>query len=200
MAGKKRGPPSDFLLATSYERCLMNCRVCSMPPQQASSECGCGPLPPRDIETNSPVGMNARSRDRVSVACAFMPSRKMMIDRDHMRLRYALVLAAGLAAGCSGGGDDLPRESVSGTVTLDSQPLADGVIQFMPAGDGGRARPRAAVGEVGSGALRSRAAVSPSPATRDWFPASTTWPSTRPRRASRPSRSKSAGGSRCPRN
>jgi hypothetical protein len=44
-----------------------------------------------------------------------------------------LVLAAGLlAAGCSGG-DDLPREPVSGTVTLDNQPLADGVIQFTPA-------------------------------------------------------------------
>jgi hypothetical protein len=61
--------------------------------------------------------------------------RKMMIRYDHVRLRYTLVLAVGLVlTGCSGGGDDLPREPVSGTVTLGGQPLADGVIQFNPVG------------------------------------------------------------------
>jgi hypothetical protein len=56
-----------------------------------------------------------------------------MICCAHSRFRYILVLAVGLAAGCSGSGDDLPREPVSGTVTLDNQPLATGVIQFSPA-------------------------------------------------------------------
>jgi hypothetical protein len=58
-----------------------------------------------------------------------------MIGRQHGRFTHVLVFTAvGLAAaGCSQSGDELPREPVSGTVTLDSQPLADGVIQFMPA-------------------------------------------------------------------
>jgi hypothetical protein len=37
-----------------------------------------------------------------------------------------------VVSGCSGG-DELPREAVSGTVTLDGQPLPGGVIQFTPA-------------------------------------------------------------------
>jgi hypothetical protein len=41
--------------------------------------------------------------------------------------------AIGLAAGCSGATDDLPREAVAGTVTLDGQPLASGTISFTPA-------------------------------------------------------------------
>jgi hypothetical protein len=60
----------------------------------------------------------------------------MMIGCDHVRFTHALFLAVGLAAaGCSGSGDDLPREPVSGTVTMDGQPLIDGVIQFNPAGE-----------------------------------------------------------------
>jgi hypothetical protein len=35
--------------------------------------------------------------------------------------------------GCWGSGDDAPRESVSGTVTLDGKPLASGAIRFFPA-------------------------------------------------------------------
>jgi hypothetical protein len=35
-------------------------------------------------------------------------------------------------SGCSLSGDNLPREPVSGTVTLDGQPLASGTIQFTP--------------------------------------------------------------------
>jgi hypothetical protein len=60
-----------------------------------------------------------------------------MFSCTHVRLLYVLVFAAGLAAGCSGS-DDLPREVVSGTVTLDGQPLDDGVIQFTPAGGSGQ--------------------------------------------------------------
>ena len=59
-----------------------------------------------------------------------------MIGRDRVRFTHALVLAAGLAAaGCSTSGDDLPREPVTGTVTLDGQPLANGVISFNPVGE-----------------------------------------------------------------
>jgi hypothetical protein len=35
-------------------------------------------------------------------------------------------------SGCSGSEDNLPREAISGTVTLDGQPLATGNIQFTP--------------------------------------------------------------------
>ncbi len=37
--------------------------------------------------------------------------------------------------GCSGGGagDELPRESVTGKVTVEGKPLASGTIQFQPA-------------------------------------------------------------------
>jgi len=56
------------------------------------------------------------------------------------RLSAAIVVLAalGLAVGCSGSGDDLPREPVSGTVTLDNVPLANGTISFVPVtGTGG---------------------------------------------------------------
>jgi hypothetical protein len=54
------------------------------------------------------------------------------------RFSLALLLAAVLAApGCAGSEDDLPREAVSGTVTLDGKPLADGSIQFTPATNAG---------------------------------------------------------------
>jgi hypothetical protein len=43
-----------------------------------------------------------------------------------------LVVSAGFI-GCGGGGDDLPRQQVSGSVTLGGQPLALGRIQFEPA-------------------------------------------------------------------
>jgi hypothetical protein len=62
-----------------------------------------------------------------------------MIGHHKGRLSSALVVfaALGLAVGCSGSGDDLPREAVSGTVTLDGQPLANGTISFSPAGGSG---------------------------------------------------------------
>ena len=37
-----------------------------------------------------------------------------------------------VAPGCSGPGDDLPREAVWGTVTVDGKPLASGAIRFTP--------------------------------------------------------------------
>jgi len=45
---------------------------------------------------------------------------------------FGLVLCQALA-GCGGAGDELAREAISGTVSLDGQPLATGVIQFRPA-------------------------------------------------------------------
>jgi len=44
------------------------------------------------------------------------------------------MLALGLS-GCGGSSDDLPREAVSGSVTLGGQPLAKGTIQFAPTSD-----------------------------------------------------------------
>jgi hypothetical protein len=46
------------------------------------------------------------------------------------RLSLAIVVAC---AGCGAAGDGLPRQPVTGTVTLDGQPLARGVITFTPA-------------------------------------------------------------------
>jgi hypothetical protein len=44
----------------------------------------------------------------------------------------ALIFLA--SGGCGdGGGDDLPREPISGTVSYDGKPLANGTIQFQPA-------------------------------------------------------------------
>jgi hypothetical protein len=58
-----------------------------------------------------------------------------MIVCDKRRFTSLLVVAAfGVAAGCSGATDDFPREPVSGTVTLDGQPLANGTITFSPTG------------------------------------------------------------------
>jgi hypothetical protein len=38
-------------------------------------------------------------------------------------------------AGCGAASDGLPRQPISGTVSLDGQPLATGVITFTPAAD-----------------------------------------------------------------
>jgi hypothetical protein len=43
------------------------------------------------------------------------------------------LLATASYAGCGGAEDALPREAVSGTVTLDGQPLPHGVLQMLPA-------------------------------------------------------------------
>ena len=49
-------------------------------------------------------------------------------------IRYVLLSTALLMTfgGCSEKSDGLPREAVSGTVTLDGQPLPKGLIQFLP--------------------------------------------------------------------
>ncbi len=47
------------------------------------------------------------------------------------RIILGLALLCGPLVGCAGS-DGLPREAVSGTVTLDGQPLPDGAIQMIP--------------------------------------------------------------------
>jgi len=56
---------------------------------------------------------------RLVLSCVFLP----------------LGLLAGLC-GC-GPGDSLPRQEVSGNVTLDGQPLSDGSIEFQPVATAG---------------------------------------------------------------
>ena len=63
---------------------------------------------------------------------------------------FALALGS-LAAGCSQPLDDLPRVPVAGTVTLDGQPMPEGVIQFFPAGDAKQERTAGANGEIKDG-------------------------------------------------
>jgi hypothetical protein len=46
--------------------------------------------------------------------------------------RGAMLGATLILAGCGSGGDGLARESVSGAVTLEGQPLEQGSIQFVP--------------------------------------------------------------------
>lgn len=58
----------------------------------------------------------------------------IMRNRAQIFCRLSAVVAIAAAAGCSGGGDDLPRVAVSGTVTMDGQPLPEGLIQFIPEG------------------------------------------------------------------
>jgi hypothetical protein len=58
-----------------------------------------------------------------------------MIEAHRWRSRRAWRLIACMlaAAGCSADvGDGLPREYVAGVVTLDGQPLAEGLIHFRP--------------------------------------------------------------------
>ncbi|AGA31255.1 hypothetical protein [Singulisphaera acidiphila] len=54
------------------------------------------------------------------------------------RIQFSSVILLTALGGCEGGqGDDLPHQAVSGTVTLDEQPLAHGFIQFQPMGSEG---------------------------------------------------------------
>ncbi|MFK7777010.1 MAG: hypothetical protein QM501_02655 [Gimesia sp.] len=46
--------------------------------------------------------------------------------------RSALVLCAMVLCSCSGSGKEIERAAVSGTVTYDGEPLAEGSIQFLP--------------------------------------------------------------------
>jgi hypothetical protein len=56
-----------------------------------------------------------------------------------------------MVIGCAGGGgDDKPREPVSGTVSMDGQPLPAGVILFAPAGGAGESL-ASATGKIENG-------------------------------------------------
>ncbi len=57
-----------------------------------------------------------------------MPHHHTFQSRSSILAACALL---GLA-GCGGSSDELPREEVSGEVTLDGQPLDSGSISFMP--------------------------------------------------------------------
>lgn len=67
-----------------------------------------------------------------------------------LRIRGALT-AAGIASlclgGCGSGGDDLPRQAVAGSVTLDGQPVEKGTITFFPMQPDGLV----AAGEIAAG-------------------------------------------------
>jgi hypothetical protein len=60
----------------------------------------------------------------------------MMVRSPFWLSRSALVLILSLLGSGCGEGDELPREAVSGTVTLDGKPLEKGTIQFTPAAQG----------------------------------------------------------------
>ena len=63
-----------------------------------------------------------------------------MIGRQWVYSLLPAAVVGLMAIGCSGEvGDDKPREPVSGTVTLDGQPLPEGIILFAPAGGPGEA-------------------------------------------------------------
>jgi hypothetical protein len=51
-------------------------------------------------------------------------------------MMHALILALA-AAGCGAPDDELPRQAVSGRITLDGKPLERGMISFAPLGGGG---------------------------------------------------------------
>ena len=78
--------------------------------------------------------------------------------------KLQIILATGsclslllLALGC-GGSSGPPRAAVSGTITLDGQPLSQGTITFVPAGEG-----TAASGEIEKGQFSIPADKGPSP-------------------------------------
>jgi hypothetical protein len=51
---------------------------------------------------------------------------------EAFRLSWLGLWLAVAVAGCGGSGDNLPRQPVSGTVTLDGKPLERGTISFQP--------------------------------------------------------------------
>jgi hypothetical protein len=51
-----------------------------------------------------------------------------------LRTVLPMLVCGAVCTGCSGGGgDEIPKHEVSGTVTLKGQPLAEGTISFVPA-------------------------------------------------------------------
>jgi hypothetical protein len=68
------------------------------------------------------------------------------------------VAAAALTVAGCGGGDQVPREAVSGSVTLDGQPLPDGQITFVP-----ETGQNAAAATIGNGSYSIKRSEGPSP-------------------------------------
>ena len=56
-----------------------------------------------------------------------------------------VLLALAVSGGCAETTDELPREAISGTVTLDGHPLEKGMIQFVPAAGRGETQAGAAI-------------------------------------------------------
>lgn len=78
-----------------------------------------------------------------------------------MRSKFlVLTLAAAAFSGCSSSTDDFPRESVSGTVTLDGVPLAKGNIQFLPTAETQQA---GSTGQISEGKFTIPRAAGPVP-------------------------------------
>jgi hypothetical protein len=78
----------------------------------------------------------------------------MIVRSLHWFFRTVVILVVGFfGSGCSSGGDELPREAVSGTVTLDGQPMAKGTIRFSPASQGNQSAAVEGGGMIESGAF-----------------------------------------------
>lgn len=50
--------------------------------------------------------------------------------------QFVAAVAIAVVSGCGSGGENLPRQAASGTVTLDGKPLPSGSISFQPTGEG----------------------------------------------------------------
>src|SRR4051794_19054940 len=72
----------------------------------------------------------------------------------------AVAALAAAISGCGAAGDELSRQPVSGTITLDGKPLPDGSITLVPVGDG-----PAAGATIAAGAFAIPRADGPVPGT-----------------------------------
>lgn len=86
-----------------------------------------------------------------------------MIGRQWVYSLLPAAVVGLMVIGCSGEvGDDKPREPVSGTVTLDGQPLPEGIILFAPSGGPGEAV-ASATGKIENGQFSIPRAQGPVP-------------------------------------
>ena len=72
-------------------------------------------------------------REHSHVARAFEPAASLINPRNAYR-SPCMILTACIAGGC-GAGDGLDRRAISGSVTLDGQPLSEGTILLEPVTD-----------------------------------------------------------------
>ncbi|ODU01246.1 MAG: hypothetical protein ABS79_02025 [Planctomycetes bacterium SCN 63-9] len=79
-----------------------------------------------------------------------------MVNKAVMSVWVILVL--GMLQGC-GSGDNLPREPISGTVSLDGEPLESGNITFTPASNTETSAASAAITSISEGRFSLDAAV-----------------------------------------